>query len=886
MKLSVSLTALVLTVATASAQNHWWVSTSGNDANPGDQAMPFETINHAATVATAGDVIHLFAESYGDEQGAILLGNKNLTIVGAGVGATVIEAHSSLNVSLPAGLLATPTMDTHRCCIVLQGSATTNIRDLTLDQGFHMPPSGRGYCLWVGGGADAVLDRVDCINARANPINGIQGPLGVNIRGDGLGDTTNVTMRNCRVYEYGKGGVVANFDAVLDMDECEVSGFGHTWLGLAAQNGVQISRGASGVIRRTSITNHWYDPATVVATNMLIYDAAAVTIEDCNIGNGQVGIYFFGTAPTVISGTIARNRIHTATYGIYVADLSGLTFADNSICVAAAGTNDDAWDDAGGNVWTGNHYSVLSADGPYLLPGTGAVTDTDAKALMSGFGASVATALPGGYAPVDMVTADLNGGDADFAALCQAGTPALAIGLNSGGSFAVSGLTFGNSSGDPVEVVAGEFDGNPGTDLAVATVTVPPSITENKVYVFANDGSGNFSLLHTHSVVGATALSGIAATDIDGDGADDLLVTDNGATLVAGSATVLRNNGSGTGFTATALAGGFTVSCRDGAFGDLDNDGDADAVVVEGDAGSGQVHLFEGDGAGNFVSFGSPIASSANPSDVIVGDLDGDGDDDIAVSAARDAFALGAGCVAVLRNDGGSYHDSLYEVGSGPAGMAVGDFDNDADPDTERRDLAVVNLTSGTVSILGGWSQLGAGTGGIVQAGTVATAVAIADVDGDGYADVLYTDVVGGNVIVRYGVVQARADGYGAGTAGTSGKVPNLYPVGVPAVPTIGNPTFGLGLRNSRPLSIAVIAAGVTPAPFAPFGILLGDIGVTWAFVTNVQGRGAVPFPIPNNPAIAGFEIYCQAGVFDPAGNETLFPGFALSNGLKLRGGY
>src|SRR5687767_14161630 len=109
-KLSFLLATLVVATG-ATAQNHWWVSPAGSNGNPGTSGSPFLTINHAATVASAGDVIHLFSAIYGNEQGNVVLGTKNLTLVGAGMGATVIKAHTSLDTMLPAGPLATPTSE-------------------------------------------------------------------------------------------------------------------------------------------------------------------------------------------------------------------------------------------------------------------------------------------------------------------------------------------------------------------------------------------------------------------------------------------------------------------------------------------------------------------------------------------------------------------------------------------------------------------------------------------------------------------------------------------------------------------------------------------------------------------------------------------------------
>jgi hypothetical protein len=892
------LLATMVATATLTAQNHWYVSPSGSNANSGTSAgSPFQTINHAASVATAGDVLHLAAATFGDEQGNVLLGTKNLTLVGAGMGVTIVKAHTSSDVMLPAGLLLTPTIEAHRVAMTIDGTARLDVRDLTLDNGFSVPGTGRAYCLWIGGGADGTFDDVEFTNARSNPISGIQGPLGVNIRGHNAGNVTNVTLRNCWVHEYGKGGVVANFNANLVMDDCRVDGYGHAALGLAAQNGIQVSRGATCTIRRTTVTDNWYEPATVVATGILFFDAGSpALVEDCNFGNCQSALYFFGGGfpypPFTSPATVRRCNVHGAEYGIYSLNQQGLTITDNSFAVRRSGDNNDAWDDAGANTWSGNYYSSVTTAGPYLLPGTGAVTDATALPGCRTFAPAVATALPGGHAPVDMVVVNLDAdSDADVAAVSQtATTPALAIGLNTGGAFAMTGLAFGNSDGSAVALVAGEFDGAAGTDLAALTVTVPPVLGENKVYVFANNGAGVFSLLHTHTIAGATSASGLAAGDVDGDGRADLVVTDAGsAGLIAGSATVLRNNGTGTGFTAVALTAAYTAACRGAAVRDLDGDSDADIAVTEGNAFTGRLHLFAGNGLGGFAAYGSsPLTVAANTNRVLATDLEGDGDFDLLVSSTRDAFGLLAGDVEVLENSGAAaFVKSEYRVDRGPTVLAAGDFDDDSDLDSQRRDAAVVNLAAGTISVLGSWTRgAGYGTGGICATGGVPTAVGIADIGGDGYQDLVWCDAAAGTVNVKAGLPQARADGYGAGCEGTAGRIPFLYPVGIPPLPVQPNATFGLALNNARPLSFGVFAVGLGAAPIAPCSLLITSIGSTWGVVTNVRGESAIPLPIPLVPPVIGFPLYAQAGVFDPNANAPFFAGVSLTRGLRLRVGY
>ncbi|TMH06188.1 MAG: VCBS repeat-containing protein, partial [Betaproteobacteria bacterium] len=99
----------------------------------------------------------------------------------------------------------------------------------------------------------------------------------------------------------------------------------------------------------------------------------------------------------------------------------------------------------------------------------------------------------------------------------------------------------------------------------------------------------------------------------------------------------------------------------------------------------------------------------------------------------------------------------IYPVGSFPRSLAIADFDGDG-----KADLAVVNETSQTVSIL-----LGHGDGTFTAApslyvlgGGFAMQVAVGDFNGDGKVDLAVTNLLGHNVAVFLG--------HGDGTFGTA----------------------------------------------------------------------------------------------------------------------
>src|SRR5262245_49435959 len=93
------------------------------------------------------------------------------------------------------------------------------------------------------------------------------------------------------------------------------------------------------------------------------------------------------------------------------------------------------------------------------------------------------------------------------------------------------------------------------------------------------------------------------------------------------------------------------------------------------------------------------------------------------------------------------FPDPVFETGSYPASIAVGDFNGDG-----RSDLAVANFDSGDVSVL-----LGVGDGTVgpqmrLTVGFSLSSVAIGDFNGDGRQDLAVTDFTTNYVSVLLGV--------------------------------------------------------------------------------------------------------------------------------------
>ncbi len=253
--------------------------------------------------------------------------------------------------------------------------------------------------------------------------------------------------------------------------------------------------------------------------------------------------------------------------------------------------------------------------------------------------------------------------------------------------------------------------------------------------------------------------SALAIGDLDGDGESDLAVADASGSELG---VMLGRKDASFGEVTIYPAGAHPLAV---ALGDIDGDGDVDAVVANQgwyDHGAqlwrdyGLTLLFNS-GAGRFAShvFVPMPTGKLEPQGVALGDIDADGDLDVTLAIGNSGYLLSD--VAVLTNDGSGRlgAPAFFPTGYDPVALALADIDGDA-----YLDLLTANHFGYSLSVL-----LGVGDGTFAPAQAYPTGqyprdVALADVDGDGDLDAA--------VPYRYGVRVLRNVGNGAfGWAGT-----------------------------------------------------------------------------------------------------------------------
>ena len=216
-------------------------------------------------------------------------------------------------------------------------------------------------------------------------------------------------------------------------------------------------------------------------------------------------------------------------------------------------------------------------------------------------------------------------------------------------------------------LLVGDFNGDTRPDIAASLNS--NDVGQTGVEIFINDGTGAF-LPPAHTALGQWPSYG-AAGDFDGDGRDDLAVTD----WASDNVTVLANDGGG-GFKppiAWPAGGGVTAL----AAADVNDDGRLDLLAAGQD---GNVRVLIGNGGGGFSAPQVHPVGDGDGTSIVAGDFDADGDADVATAVKKTGFRQ----VFVLPNTGAGDFGNPVQLtfeDQGSISLAVGQLGGDGKPD-------------------------------------------------------------------------------------------------------------------------------------------------------------------------------------------------------------
>ena len=322
-------------------------------------------------------------------------------------------------------------------------------------------------------------------------------------------------------------------------------------------------------------------------------------------------------------------------------------------------------------------------------------------------------------------------------------------------------------------VAVGDVNGDGKPDLVVANRCYDFSCANGSVSVLLGNGDGTFQSPTSYASMGTFAES-LAIGDLNGDGKPDLVVVDfcqggAGDCSRPADVDVLLGNGDGTFQTPVSFpTGGYQGTTV--AIGDLNGDGHLDLVVGNGCTDSkcttvaSPVGVLLGNGDGSFRNVVVYDAGGDHANSVAIGDVNADGKPDL-LTATDDCQnnCIGAASVMLGNGDGTFQPPSLFSSdGRDPDSIAIADLDGDGYPDLVLANFCAIDTCdNGSVSVM-----QGNGNGTFQSpvtynsAGIEAVSVAIGDVNGDGHVDVIVANLVHvGSDIGFVGVLLGNGNG-------------------------------------------------------------------------------------------------------------------------------
>ena len=345
--------------------------------------------------------------------------------------------------------------------------------------------------------------------------------------------------------------------------------------------------------------------------------------------------------------------------------------------------------------------------------------------------------------PFSVEIADLNGDKINDLVIANSEDSSVTILLGTGkGNFREAKGSPFPAGYMPNDIAIADFNKDGKPDLAFA------NHDRKYLTVLAGDGIGGFRPLkgspfhvdvtpHTH---------GIAAGDLNSDGNLDLLTDSWGNNRLA---ILFGNSGHGFNSGVKYLEVGKHPYQR-ARIADLNKDGKPDIVTTNLDGNNTTVLL--GDGKGNFREVpGSPFACGDSPFGLAIGDINKDGKPDLAIinSPSITSSNTGSdGLTILLGDDKGGFSTmpgSPFTTGKSPSRVAIGDLNGDGIPD-----IAVTNYNSNTITIflmdkntVASCYQL--------KVGAHPDGIAIGDLNGDGKGDIVVGNSGENYISVFYG---------------------------------------------------------------------------------------------------------------------------------------
>jgi hypothetical protein len=337
------------------------------------------------------------------------------------------------------------------------------------------------------------------------------------------------------------------------------------------------------------------------------------------------------------------------------------------------------------------------------------------------------------YSPISAVIGDFNrDGKLDLAVVSDLPPPgSVMIFLGNGDGTFTAGASY-SPAVQPFFAATASLRKNGILDLVVGDTL------SDYVYVMLGNGDGTFQPAIAYPTSGRPAVVGTG--DFNNDGRLDIIALTNPA-ADCNCVEVLPGNGDGTFQAAVITPVPYDIDGIGIASGDFNGDGTLDVAVSGGFGSANQVDILLGKGDGTFSSDGYyPVSSS--PSSIGVGRFTSSNNLDLAVGNSA------GNSISVLLGNGNATFQQAVNYYVWEPWMAVGDLNGDGKEDLAASDYGSPNGTNeSAVSVLLGNGDGTFQTAVSYPAGELLDYVAIGDFNGDHKLDLVAVDHLGDAVI-------------------------------------------------------------------------------------------------------------------------------------------